>query len=161
MLTRGLALRGLTAAIEQQVKQREKVIQGMKSALELLKERLSIEGAQIAKRQEQMDREKRGENKELISLDIERAEIIKNADAQIVEYERQIADLRKRGGDPEEIKARELAIAQIRQKTSQQLLENTEKQRSVIQSEIETRKSAIEKLEDATAKLKKGLRSHD
>ena len=42
---------------EQQVKQREKVIQGMKDALELLKERLAIEGAQIAKRQEQIDRE--------------------------------------------------------------------------------------------------------
>ena len=39
-----------TAAIEQQVKQREKVIAGMKTALELLKERLAIEGAQIAKR---------------------------------------------------------------------------------------------------------------
>jgi hypothetical protein len=144
-------------AIEQQVKQRDKVIAGMKTALELLKERLSIEGAQIAKRQEQMDREKRGENKELISLDIERAEIVKNADAQIAEYEKQIAELRKSGGDPEEIKARELAIQQIRQKTSQLLVDNMDKQRSVIQSEIETRKTAIQKLEDATATSEKRI----
>jgi hypothetical protein len=144
-------------AIEQQVKQREKVIQGMKDALELLKERLAIEGEQIAKRQEQIDREQRGENKELISLDMERAEIVKNADAQIAEYEKQIDDLRKKNGDPEEIKARELAIQQIRKKTSQQLLDNTEKQRTVIQSEIETRKTAIQKLEDATATSEKRI----